>query len=81
MSSVTIETFFSVSRLSPLTCTLSDAHDALGVYLSQTQDEGNLLTSADAYVTLERICELFHFALIYLSKYLFLPIRNLTLLT
>lgn len=27
MSAVTIETFFSVSRLSPLTCTFRDAHN------------------------------------------------------
>lgn len=45
MNPVTIETFFSVSRLSPLTCTFRDVHTTLSVRLTQPQHEGGVLAA------------------------------------
>lgn len=46
MNPVTIETIFSVSRLSPLACTFRDVHTTLSVRLTQPQHEGGVLTAA-----------------------------------
>lgn len=49
MSPVTIETFFSVSRLSPLTCTFRDAHNNLECSVPPASAGGRSVGHRDAY--------------------------------
>ena len=49
MSPVTIETFFSVSRLSPLTCTFRDAHSNLECSAPPASARGRSVGHRDAY--------------------------------